>query len=138
MTFTGEPVARLAIVKHQNVAGASAALHLARAPNRRFRSDEIAKFNQTNAVVARRLLGRLREVGLMSSEKGMPADGGSPVQPLTSGCPTSISLCPNSSFPMRRGLARIVAIPDATPANTEIVRDAFETSLHHARSLKQR
>ena len=44
--------------------------HMAGDPNRVRTSAEIAEHSGTNPVVVRRVLGRLREAGLLTSEKG--------------------------------------------------------------------
>ncbi|QPH53965.1 Rrf2 family transcriptional regulator [Pontivivens ytuae] len=44
--------------------------HLGLEPDRRFTSEELAVQNATNAVVVRRVLGLLRQAGLITSETG--------------------------------------------------------------------
>lgn len=44
--------------------------HMAHDPNRPHTSAEIAEHIGTNAVVVRRVLGKLKEAGLLTSEKG--------------------------------------------------------------------
>lgn len=44
--------------------------HMAGAPEKTQTSAEIAEHSSTNPVVVRRVLGRLREAGLLTSEKG--------------------------------------------------------------------
>ena len=44
--------------------------HMGLEPDRRFTSEELAVQNATNAVVVRRVLGLLRQAGLISSETG--------------------------------------------------------------------
>lgn len=43
---------------------------MARKPDERLSSQQLAAFNQTNPVVVRRTLGLLREQGIVSSERG--------------------------------------------------------------------
>ena len=44
--------------------------HMVLAPDRSFRSEDIADHNNTNAVVVRRVLGHLRRAGLVISARG--------------------------------------------------------------------
>jgi Rrf2 family protein len=48
--------------------------HMAHRPDTALRSEELARFGPTNPVVVRRVLGHLREAGLVTSAKGH--DGG--------------------------------------------------------------
>ena len=48
--------------------------HMANAPDRALRSEELAQIGPTNPVVVRRVLGLLRDAGLVTSAKGH--DGG--------------------------------------------------------------
>lgn len=91
--------------------------HMALEPSKRVKSDDIAKMHQTNPVVVRRVLGRLREVGLMSSEKGH-AGGWCLTRP-----PAKIAV---AEIYIALGEAQYQVVRD-TPPNCAIERHLFDT-----------
>lgn len=63
--------------------------HMAGAPEHTRTSADIADHAGTNPVVVRRVLGKLRDAGLLTSEKGHAGVGDSPDHPTASHWQTS-------------------------------------------------
>jgi len=103
--------------------------HMAAAPERRFRSEDIATFSNTNAVVVRRVLGKLKRVGLVTSAKGHA--GGWQLAKA----PGSISV---ADVYLALGEAHYLAETNEQPSHCAIERALFTVYDEAAREAEER